>query len=208
MKLSDRLSMVASLVDVGCKVYDIGCDHAYLDIYLALNNENECIAIDKIKSALDNAKFNILKYKVKDKVTAILNDGIKGLDIKENDNIVISGMGGINAVDILKSNKLPNTLIISVNNNIEYLREEIVKMGYIIDTEIFIIDNKKPYVIIKFIKGNKKYKKIDYIVGPILKNNKDYKNYILKKYLKILKEVPKLKEKIKIYILILKIKFS
>ena len=41
-KLSKRLEAVATLVDVGKRVIDVGCDHAYLDIYLTLNNENKC----------------------------------------------------------------------------------------------------------------------------------------------------------------------
>ena len=46
MILSKRLEIVATLVDVGSRVIDVGCDHAYLDIYLTKNNNNKCIATD------------------------------------------------------------------------------------------------------------------------------------------------------------------
>ena len=38
MKLSLRLKSIANLVDSNDVVADIGCDHAYLDIYLVMNN--------------------------------------------------------------------------------------------------------------------------------------------------------------------------
>ena len=36
--LSQRLETIATLVPVGARVCDIGCDHGYLAIYLRLNN--------------------------------------------------------------------------------------------------------------------------------------------------------------------------
>jgi len=193
MNLSKRLEAVATLVDIKSRVIDVGCDHAYLDIYLTLNNDNKCIATDINKNALDIAKKNIKKYKLEDKIETKLTNGLTDIKVKENDNIVISGMGTHTILEILKTNKLSNTLIISSNNNIEILREEVIKLGYYIDSEIFIIDKGKPYIIIKFIKGIKKYNKIDIILGPILKNNIEYKKYIINKYKKILNNISKRK---------------
>ena len=68
MKLSKRLEAVATLVDIGAKVIDVGCDHAYLDIYLTLNNDNKCIATDINENALNMAKTNIKKYKLGKKI--------------------------------------------------------------------------------------------------------------------------------------------
>lgn len=206
MKLSDRLSMIASLVDINTRVIDIGCDHAYLDIYLTLNNQNECIATDINKGAIDNAKANIKKYNLERKIKVKKTDGLNGIKVKEDDNIVISGMGAFNIINILKDKELSNTLILSANNNVDILRKEVVKLGYIIDTEIFLYDNNKPYIIIKFIKGNKKYSDFDYLIGPILKHNPEYKKYILNKYKKIYRSVKSIKDKIKLFILIKKIK--
>ena len=56
MNISKRLESVATLVDVGSRVIDVGCDHAFLDIYLTLNNENKCIATDINENALNGAK--------------------------------------------------------------------------------------------------------------------------------------------------------
>ena len=102
-------------------------------------------------------------------------------------------MGTYTILEILKTNNLSNTLIISSNNNVDILRKEVINLGYYIDSEIFIIDKNKPYIIIKFIKGIKKYSKLDILLGPILKNNIEYKKYIIKKYENILNNISKKK---------------
>ena len=114
----------------------------------------------------------------------------------------------IMVIDILKTNKLSNTLIISSNNDIDILRREVANLGYFIDSEIFIIDKGKPYIIIKFKKGYKKYNENDYIFGPILKYNIQYKKYIINKYKKIIKQVSikKINIKFKYILLILRLK--
>ena len=83
MNLSKRLEAVATLVDVGAKVIDVGCDHAYLDIYLTLNNDNKCIATDINENALNMAKTNIKKYKLGKKIKTILTDGLKDIDVEK-----------------------------------------------------------------------------------------------------------------------------
>lgn len=208
MNLSKRLEAVATLVDVGKRVIDVGCDHGYLDIYLTLNNENKCLAIDINEKALNSAINNIKKFNLEDKIETKLTDGLKGIKVNRKDNIVISGMGTNTIIKILNSNSLSNTLIISSNNHIDLLRREVVKLGYYIDTELFIIDKKKPYIIIKFKRGFRKYNLNDFMFGPILKNNIQYRNYMMKKYKEIIKQVSfkKVSVKLKYLMLILKLK--
>ncbi|MBQ2946832.1 MAG: SAM-dependent methyltransferase [Bacilli bacterium] len=193
MNLSKRLQGVATLVDINSRVIDVGCDHAYLDIYLTQNNDNKCIATDINQNALEIAKKNIKKYNLEDKIETKLTNGLTDIKVKDDDNIVISGMGTYTILEILKTNNLSNTLIISSNNNVDILRKEVINLGYYIDSEIFIIDKNKPYIIIKFIKGIKKYSKLDILLGPILKNNIEYKKYIIKKYENILNNISKKK---------------
>ena len=210
MKLSKRLEAVATLVDVGVRVIDVGCDHGYLDIYLTENNDNKCIASDINKNALEIAKKNIKKNNLEHKIETKLTNGLTDIKIKENDNIVICGMGTYTILEILKTNTLCNTLIISSNNNIDILRREVINLGYYIDSEIFIIDKGKPYIIIKFIKGIRKYSKIDILLGPVLKNNIEYKKYIINKYKNILKNISKKKIilRLKYRLIILGLKLS
>ena len=208
MKLSRRLQMIATLVDIGVKVIDVGCDHAYLDIYLTKNNNNKCIATDINKSALDNAIKNIKKHRLGKKIETKLTIGLSNIDVKSDDNIVICGLGTRTIIEILHSNVLSDTLIISSNNDVEKLRRAVISLGYYIDSEIFLFDKDIPYIIIKFKKGDKKYKSIDYIFGPILKNNIEYRNYINNKYKKIIKSIPmkKINIRLKYRLLLLRLK--
>lgn len=193
MNLSKRLEAVATLVDIGSRVIDVGCDHAYLDIYLTKKNGNKCIATDINKNALAGAIKNIKSYRLGKKIETKLTIGLSGIDVNESDNIVICGLGTHTILEILHSNILSNTLIISSNNDHEILRREVTALGYYIDSEIFIIDKNVPYIIIKFKKGNRKYKNIDYMFGPILKNNIEYKINIKKRYENILKNISRKK---------------
>src|SRR5574344_332090 len=101
--LSKRLLEISKLIPKEANVIDIGCDHALLDIYLTLNNDNKCIASDISEKVIQNANKNIKKYNLTDKIETIVSDGIKNIQIKNNSVIVISGMGTHTIIDIVKN---------------------------------------------------------------------------------------------------------
>lgn len=181
------------MIDDNSTIVDIGCDHANLDIYLSLTRQNVyCVAVDIREEIIKNVKKKIEKFKLKDKIKAYQADGLENIEIDKNAIIVFSGLGTSTIVNILKNNihKLTPTLIIQSNNDLTELRKEVVNFGYYIAEEKFITDRHKDYVIIKFVKGHKKYHWLDYILGPILKNNTLYVEKILKKYTSILTKYP------------------
>ena len=191
--MNSKLEVIASLVTTK-SIIDIGCDHGYLDIYLAKKGI-KCLATDisdkAIKCAINNFKKNNLD------IDYIVTDGLNNIDIKKSDTIIISGMGTDTIINILNK-KITNDLIISSNNHLEKLRRYIVSMNYYIDKEIFIIENNKPYVIIKFKYGKKDYSDYDYILG--INYDKDYLDYIKGKYISILRKIPdKYQDKINYY---------
>lgn len=200
IKLSKRLSIVASLID-SKNIIDVGCDHALLDIYLAqCNKERKIIVSDINENALNNAKENIKKYKLSSQIEARLGSGLDTLTEDNIDTLVISGLGANTIVGILHNNifKLKNikNIIIQSNTNLNFLRKKVTKLNYIIDEEIQVKENNIIYTIIKFIKGRKKYNKKELYFGPILlkKNNKLFKEYndIEKnKLIHLLKVIPK-----------------
>lgn len=177
MKLSKRLEMVASLVEENKRVIDIGCDHALLSIFIALNkNPKKVIASDNKSGPLLHAKENVEKYKVLDKVKVKLGDGVDPIE-EDIDTIIISGMGGMNIVGILKYKtdlyKNVDTIILSPNTDSDFVRREICKLGFFIEEEKLVKDNKIIYPVIRFKKGKKHYKKVEYILGPILIKRKE-----------------------------------
>ena len=202
IKLSDRLATIASLVPLNSRIIDIGCDHALLDIYLYQKKiSNYIIASDVNANALNNAKTNIAKEKLADKIKTRLGNGLDTLTEKDNvDTIIISGMGTHTIIGILKNNlnKLSNinTIIVQSNNKLVLLRKEINKLNYLIEEETIVEDNKKYYIVIKFTKGKKRYNKKELYFGPnLLKNNSPlFKKYVKKEYDKLnlyLKLIPK-----------------
>lgn len=202
INISNRLKTVADIVlkQQTSGIIDVGCDHALLDIYLLQNNEDlRIIASDLREKPLKSAKKNIEKYSFLNKIELRLQDGLGVLD-DFIDTAVISGMGEETIVDILNNGKEylehVDRLIISSNNKFERLRKDISEMGFIINDERIVYEEDKYYIIMEFIKGNKKYNKKELFFGPFLLNNKDelfyqYFNYLKEVDNNILKSIPK-----------------
>ena len=210
IKLSKRLLAIANLIDDNSKVADIGCDHGLVSIYLAMNKQNiSIIASDINQNALDNAIKNINKYHLEDKIKVCLSNGLDNIN-DEIDTIIISGMGGHTIIDILTNNQEKlntiNNIIIQSNNDIEYVRRKIVKLGYYISKEKLILDKNIYYTVILFTKGKKKYTNKEYYFGPILlkENSKIFiekKNKEYTKLVNIKNNIPKRKLLIRLKIL-------
>ena len=194
MKLTKRLKTICDLVPNGTNVIDVGCDHALIDIYLTLNKLNTCIASDINQNALDSAITNIKKYHLENEIKTVISDGLNNIEIPDNNTIIICGMGTNTILNILNNTdyKKINNLIIQSNNDLYLLRKEITKLGFYIEKDIKLKDKNIFYTIIKFKKGNKKYKKYEYLYGINL-DNQEYINYELNKNIKILNNLPKKK---------------
>lgn len=195
--LSKRLMAIADLVDDGSNIIDIGCDHALIDIYLTLNRHVKCIATDISKSSIKVSLDNVEKYDLSDQITLIQADGLSGINIDNIDTAIISGMGTSTILKILKGYKF-NNLIIQSNNNLKSLRFEIIKKGYVITNEEIVYEKGRYYIIIKFCLGRKKYRYIDYFIGPIIRLNKrkmdrNYIQHLLNVYKVMLSKTPKKK---------------
>lgn len=198
--LSKRLEAVASLVEDNRSVIDIGCDHALLSIYIAKNkNPKKVIASDNKEGPIAGAKENVKKYKMSDKVIVKLGDGVDPIE-SDIDTIIIAGMGGLTTVGILKYKRdlyrNVDTIIISANTDVDFVRKEICKLGYYIEEELLVKDGNIIYPIIRFKLGKKHYKKIEYLLGPILIKKKEslFLDYLTKEKEtkeKILKLLPK-----------------
>ena len=193
--LSLRLSSLTKFVNYNDKIIDIGCDHALLDIFLVKNDlVKSIIASDINVQALNSGIKNIENEGLSDKISARLGDGLNVLTDKDNiDTVIISGMGTNTIMGILNNNhsKNINKLIIQSNNDHTMLRKYVTKLGFFIKNEEYFQDNKKNYINIVFVRGNKKYSKIDLTYGPILKHNKPYLEFEINNIEKIEELVPK-----------------
>ena len=93
--LSKRLQMLANMVTKGNRVVDIGCDHAYLSIYLV--ESGICpgaLAMDVRKGPLSAAEEHIRQSGFEASVKTRLSDGLKEYLPGEAETLVCAGMGG------------------------------------------------------------------------------------------------------------------
>ena len=126
-KLSNRLKAIAKFVEKKDSVVDVGCDHGYLSIYLKkVINVKKIIASDINQNALNSAINNIKKSNLD--IETVLSDGIKDVNLKGINTLVISGMGTSTILHILSdSDKLKNInkLLLQSNNDHEDLRKNL-----------------------------------------------------------------------------------
>lgn len=180
IKLSKRLLGISKFISKDDVVLDIGCDHALLDIYLSNKYSKVYYASDIRESALDMARSNIKKYSA-NKVVLKCGNGLDVIDENMNVNtIIISGMGYLSIIGILKNIKHLNNidkLVIQSNSNPEIVRKFILKNGFYIEEETLILDKNIYYVISSFRRGKKRYSKIDKEIGTM--TDSILKNYIL-----------------------------
>lgn len=177
IKLNKRLKTIGDLVESHSFVLDVGTDHGLLVIYL-LQKGIKAVGSDNKEGPVENAKKNLKRNKIDGEIR--IGDGLDAL--QDEDTVVISGMGGLNIINILRNNlakaKKINTFIISPNNYVEAVRRYLVKIGFYIDNEVLVKD-KYIYNVIVFKKGHKFYNKRDYYFGPVLRRNQDklFKEY-------------------------------
>ena len=209
MKINQRLKTIGDLVEANSFCLDVGCDHALLDIYLVKKNKNiKAIASDIAEGPLEQAKKNIKRERLEDKIETRLGSGLSTYTDEIN-TIIISGMGGRNIIGICKETpkvlKKIDTIIISPNNYQEDVKRFLTKNGFYIENEEFVKDKKIIYQIIVFKRGKKKYTKKDYFFGPIflIKKGPLFREYYLRelKSKEILKTMLPNKYRLKKYIL-------
>lgn len=171
MKINARLKKIGDLVEANSFCLDVGCDHALLDIYLVKRNKNiQVVASDIAEGPLSQARKNIKRERLEDKIELRLGDGLDPYTDEIN-TVIISGMGGRNIIGICKKNpkklKKIDTLIISPNNYQEDVKRYLCKNGFYIENEEFVKDKNFIYQIIILKKGKKKYSKKEYFFGPV-----------------------------------------
>ncbi|SHO47162.1 tRNA (adenine(22)-N(1))-methyltransferase [Anaerocolumna xylanovorans] len=188
MQLSNRLKTVADTVTKGNRVADVGCDHAYIAIYLAENNiAPKVIAMDVNIGPLSRANENIALWRLTGKIETRLSDGLLKLKPSEADSVVIAGMGGALIVKILKEGEESllgvKELILQPQSEIFFLRRYLHEKCYEIQSEKMVKEDEKYYVIIKAVKADKAkaYEKdIFYLYGKLLLESREP---VVKEYL-------------------------
>lgn len=93
--LSRRLRMLADMVTPGNRVADVGCDHAFLSIYLVQAGIcPRALAMDVRSGPLAAAREHVAECGLGSYIDLRLSDGLAACGPGEADTVVCAGMGG------------------------------------------------------------------------------------------------------------------
>lgn len=187
INLSKRMQAVADLVDGNC-VADIGCDHAFVSIYLIQSGKaDRVIAMDVKTGPVGIAEENVSAYELGTRIDVRLSDGFAELDECEADCAIIAGMGGRLMVDILRAGSKHTDngihLVLQPQSESDKVRRYLLSIGYVIIEEDMLSEEDKYYTVIKAVPGqgcDDEYNRAEYMYGSCLLNSK---NSVLKSYL-------------------------
>lgn len=200
--LSLRLKAIASFVEKDDRVADVGCDHGYLAIHLIKNELcQKVIATDIHKNALENAKQNILKNHLEEKISVYEADGLLQVSDKDINTLILSGMGTETILHILSNLEgfTIDKMILQSNNHLDKLRFSLKKMGYYLQEESVVYEKKHYYVVGVYTKEKKRLTYRDFLFGLYDKTNQKYYSQLYADYLAIYKkiDIKKIKDKFK-----------
>ncbi len=196
MQLSKRLQMVVDFVTKGVRVADVGCDHAYISIYLIEHGiATSTVALDINKGPLMRAGENINKYGYQDRIETRLSDGLKKLKPGEADTIVIAGMGGPLMVKILSDSResveAAKELVLQPQSEIDTLRAYLHNSGFAIVEEAMCKEDGKYYTAMRAIKKEEGVDTAD-ALNPVFLH---YGKWLLKEKNPVLQEFLKKEQK-------------
>ena len=179
VRLSKRLLAVANFVEPHSFLADVGSDHAHLPIYLVQTNKIDYAqAIENKVGPFIRMKTNIESAGLSSKIFVSKSDGISEI-MDDVDTLSLCGLGGVLTYQILSSHldKLDNiqTIIVDPHRDLKLVREKISSLGFYIDDETMIYEDKIYYSIVKFKRGHlaKPYSQKELLLGPKLLEKKE-----------------------------------
>ena len=170
VKLSKRLERIASFVQPGSRVADIGTDHGYVPIWLVR------------KGPLERAEEHVEEVGLSGKIELRLSDGLAKLKAGEADTVVIAGMGGKLTCRILEQGRHvwenwsegKERLILSPQSEQDEVRHFLEEQGFSILREAVLTDEGKYYIVIEAARGTMRPgREQDYRFGADLIRKKD-----------------------------------
>lgn len=185
IKLSSRLTAVASMVRKGSVAADIGTDHGYLPAYLISQGISPyTIASDVSQGPLNAAKEVVELLALGRKVDLRLGDGLKVLSPGEADTICIAGMGASTIIKILAGTPDVLTevkrLVLQPMRGASQLRRWLMEHGWDIVDEELVFEGGLFYEIIGAQPRECCLTEAEIEVGPVLMKKR---HPLLKKYL-------------------------
>ncbi len=135
------------------RLIDIGCDHAWVPLELLKNGHCQSILVTDLRQGpLQAAMRRAEGEGVVQGFETCLTDGLDRLDVREDDLLLISGLGGETIAGILEAHpqkaRRPVRLILQPQTKEECLREALVRLGLSIREEHYVLEGDKVYLVI------------------------------------------------------------
>ena len=142
-----RLRSAERYLPRGCRIADVGTDHAYLPIYLAQKGiVSHALACDINQGPIESARENIRRWGLEDVISTLQTDGLHGVEDYAPDHVLIFGMGGELIVKILSEapwlRKGNVTLILQPMTRASVLRKWLLENGFAIVGESLTFEDK------------------------------------------------------------------
>lgn len=198
IKLDLRLSEIFSCV-TGPIVADIGCDHGKVSFNLLKSNIADFVYISDISAPSLDKAINLLNENgFAGKFKAIVSDGFKEYDTNITiDTAIISGMGGYEITNILKSNLVNvKKFVLQPQHNESDLKRYLIDNNYNILKDYIIKQKDKFYNVIVCVKGEREYSEYEEFFGEenFTRNSADFIHYLEYEYQKTMKIIDSVDE--------------
>lgn len=172
--LSERLLAIAKMITPGVPVADIGCDHAYLSIYLIRESVAPyVIGCDVNAGPIIIAKENVADAGLSERIDLRQGDGLSCIEKGEVKSVVLAGMGGKLMIRILMEGEEVlndvSEIILEPQSDVSAVRHFLEDNGFRIISENMICEEDKFYPIIKAVHGEMKLEEeVYYRYGKVL----------------------------------------
>lgn len=151
--LSCRLAAIAAFIPNDCSVADIGSDHAYLPLHLAMHkNANKLIAGEVNEGPYQAAKHQVKRLQLGHMIDVRKGDGLDVIETEEVNVVVIAGMGGPLICSILERglDKLKgiDRLVLQPNVAGHIVRRWLYEHNWPLTAETIIKEDGKVYEVL------------------------------------------------------------
>lgn len=150
IRLDPRLSAVASLVQPGNKLLDVGTDHAFLPCFLVQRGVCPCAAAGDLRPGpLENAKSTVAACSLEDRIETLLSDGLDSFPPQTDCTVVLAGMGGLLIAELLGRTPWVRDRSVQIvaqpMSHAEDVRRFFFQNGFALEKEVCAADGKHVY---------------------------------------------------------------
>lgn len=173
IKLSNRLQAVARQIPAGLKVADIGTDHGYLPVFLAVNDISpQIIASDRGKRPLAQAEELVGLLSLENQISCRLGDGLTVFAPGEAEVVCIAGIGGMAMTEMIAAGmaqaRAAKRLVLQPQRNVAAVRRFLADNGFRIVAEDLAEDDGFYYEVIAAEPGEMQLSDLEAEFGPLL----------------------------------------